>query len=351
MTKQPVPGATASPIPYILSGSASVSTNAGNMQVAANLSGTDPFTPGTSGIKAVTLGFGSTQTGATNARIAFVNDNLFAALENPGSPSTVNGVTVPVNDANSGSNIYLVTQAAAPPSALLPNGLCSCQYLQWGYWGGELDTPAAPGSLARIDVGHVNSWVAGLPTPAADLVDLQKNNVTGTYTGGLFGSVFNNGAQYLASGGLQATYNFATQMGAFHVINYDGLSFAATGKNTLTGSNYKFGVNNVPGLAGSVSGSFYGPMAAETGGNFAFSKTVGSPYFTSAIFAAKRGPGLSLTIKNRRSDWGLYLDHNKNPPERPAGFRTGRWPGKPGRPPHKHASWAAGRPRLRYRGD
>ena len=41
-------------------------------------------------------------------------------------------------------NIYLVTQTAAPaPASLLPNGLCSsCQYLQWGYWGGELDTPA-----------------------------------------------------------------------------------------------------------------------------------------------------------------------------------------------------------------
>ena len=44
----------------------------------------------------------------------------------------------------------------------------------------------------------------------------------------------------------------------------------------------------MPGIAGAVNGSFYGPMAAETGGNFAFTKAGGTPYLTSGIFAAKR---------------------------------------------------------------
>jgi trimeric autotransporter adhesin len=289
MTKEPTPGTTAAPIPYVLTGSTSISTNAANLQLAANLTGSDPFAAtSNSGIKAVNLGFGSTATGATNARIAFINDNLFAALENPGSPSTVNGITVPVTDGNSGSNIYLVTGSAAAPTALLPNGLCSaCQYLQWGYWGGELDTPASGANAARVDVGHINSWVAGILTSAGDISSLKGANFTGNYAGNLFGTVINNGAQYLASGGLSAVYHFGTGTGSFSVVNYDGLSFTSNGSAALSGSNYTFALK-VPGVAGAISGSFYGPMAAETGGNFAFSKTVGSPYFTSGVFAAKR---------------------------------------------------------------
>ncbi len=237
MTKEPNPGSTASPIPYALTGSATINTNAANLQVMAKLSGSDPFaTTSNSAISSVNLGYGSL-TGGTNSRIAFINDNLFAVMENPGTPSSVNGVAVPVTDANSGSNIYLVTQSAAPaPASLLPNGLCtSCQYLQWGYWGGELDTPAFGSSAARTDVGHINSWVAGIPTTAADIVNLQKNNVVGTYNGGMFGTVVNNGAQYLASGGLQATYNFGSQTGSFKVMNYDGISFTSSGKTAAVG--------------------------------------------------------------------------------------------------------------------
>jgi FecR protein len=297
MTKEPGTG-PGSPIPYTLTGTTdNFTTNANNAQVAATLNGTDPLTPGTSKISAMTLGFGSTATGATNSRIAYVNDNLFGVMENQYAASSVNGVPVPVNvelgkDANMGSNIYLVTQTAAPPPAsLLPSGLCStCAYLQWGYWGGELDTPASGSNAARIDVGHINFWVAGaMPTPLADIVNLQKNTITGTYNGNLIGSVVNNGAQYLASGGLQAMYNFASQTGQFTVSHYDVLpTFTASGKAPLTGSTYAFQIKNVPGIAGSVNGGFYGPMAAETGGNFAFSKTTGSPYITSGIFAAKQ---------------------------------------------------------------
>ena len=42
----------------------------------------------------------------------------------------------------------------------------------------------------------------------------------------------------------------------------------------------------MPGLAGSFNGSFYGPSAANTGGNFAFHTTAGPTYLTSGIFAA-----------------------------------------------------------------
>ncbi|HEY2538133.1 MAG TPA: hypothetical protein VGI28_01335, partial [Stellaceae bacterium] len=291
MTKEPNPGSAANPIPYALAGTATINTNATNLQVQAKLAGSDPFaSTSNSGISSVNLGYGSVSTGATNARIAFVNDNLYAAFENPSNPSTVNGVTVPVNDSNTGSNIYFVTQSAAPPPAtLLSNGLCStCQYLQWGYWGGELDSPTSGGNSARTDVGHINFWVAGTPaTPVSVISSLSANNITGRYTGNLIGSVVNNGAQYLASGGLQATYAFATQTGSFTVSNYDMLNFTATGKAPLTGSNYTFAFSK-SGVAGTVNGGFYGPMASETAGNFAF--TAGPKYTTAGIFAAGPKP-------------------------------------------------------------
>ncbi len=292
MTKEPNPGAAANPISYAVAGTATINTNAANLQVRANLAGSDPFaSTSNSGISSVNLGYGSLSTGATNARIAFVNDNLYAAFENPSNPSTVNGVTVPVNDSNTGSNIYFVTQSAAPPPAtLLSNGLCStCQYLQWGYWGGELDTPASGDNPARTDVGHINFWVAGtLPTPVSQISSLSAANFTGNYTGNLIGTVVNNGAQYLASGGLQATYAFGTQTGSFTVSHYDVLpNFTATGNAPLTGSNYTFAFNK-SGVAGTVNGGFYGPTASETAGNFAF--TAGPKYTTSGIFAAGPKP-------------------------------------------------------------
>jgi FecR protein len=301
MTKEPI-GGTGSPTPYVLAGQTTISTYPTDLHITATLTGGDPATPGTSGIPAsngMILKFGSTD--GTNARQAYINNNLFAVQESPDTQSTVNGTSVPYSTSfpNTNPNIYLVTQTAAPPPAsLLPSGLCStCAYLQWGYWGGELDTPASGSNAARIDVGHINFWVAGaMPTSAMDISALAGANITGTYNGNLIGSVVNNGAQYLASGGLQATYNFLSQSGTFTVSNYDAAAkvlpptFMLSGNAPLTGpnkSNYAFKFNT-SGIAGSVNGGFYGPMAAETGGNFAFSKTTGSPYITSGIFAAKR---------------------------------------------------------------
>jgi hypothetical protein len=112
MTKEPNSGSGASPISYVLAGSATVNTNAANLQAQAQLNGADPFAATShSGINSTNLGYGSLTTGGTNARIAYINDNLFAVMENPSTPSSVNGVTVPVSDGNTGSNIYLVRRA------------------------------------------------------------------------------------------------------------------------------------------------------------------------------------------------------------------------------------------------
>src|SRR5439155_26459596 len=120
------------------------------------------------------------------------------------------------------------------------------------------------------DRGHINTWVAGVPTPIGDLNTLAAQAVTGNYAGHAIGSVFNNGASYLAAGGFNGTYNFATQNGTFAISNFDGHTFAASGKAPLTGAAYTFSLA-APGVTGSVNGPFYraGANAAkETGGSF-----------------------------------------------------------------------------------
>jgi hypothetical protein len=286
MTREAI-GGKGHPFSYALAGSTKIATNASDLQIAATLTGGDPFTSGKSGIdktNGMVLQSGSLQPGVTQARQAFIDDSLFAALESPdsGTPSKVNGF--PVLFTGSNPNLFFVTATAAPPTALLPNGLCACQFLQWGYWGGEIDTPAHGDTPARVDVGQLNSWVAGPLTQ--DISALKAMGATGTYSGNLFGSVDNNGAKYLASGLLNATYNFGMQQGSFSVINYDGRSFTLSGLAPLMGANYRIKINS-NGLFGYVFGSFYGPGAIETGGNFAFRTMIGLPYFTSGIYGAR----------------------------------------------------------------
>ena len=172
---------------------------------------------------------------------AFVDNNNFAALESQTNPQqiVVNGNAVQPN-----GQLYMVSSGAAgAPATLLPAGAsyCQCQYLQWGYWGGDLTTANTSQSGApRIDRGDINTWVAGVATPLSDLNSLISQSATATYTGHAIGSVFNNGASYVAAGGFTGTYNFGTQTGTMAVNNFDGHNFVASGKAPLTGANYTF---------------------------------------------------------------------------------------------------------------
>ncbi len=282
-TMQPFAGG-ASGTPYVLAGTNSVSTDAANLQIAASFAGQDPLTASTSGISSANLQFGTLTPGATRARQGYIDDNLFAALESPTTASQINGTPLIINgDPTQASQIFMVTSGAVPSTALLPPGVsfCQCQYLQWGYWGGALETPNAAGTGAsRVDVGHINTWVAGQPT---SLVTLPVAGI-GTFSGAAVGSVYNNGASYLAAGGFTNTYNFAAQTGTVAISNYDGRSFSGAVRAGGNGFTYSGSLSG-SGLTGSANGTFFGPGAAETGGNFALSS---SNYLTSGIFAGKR---------------------------------------------------------------
>jgi hypothetical protein len=280
---------TAQPTPYIVTGNASIATDPPNNRIQATLAGTAQSP--SSGANTLTMQYGGL-TGNAGGREAYIDNNTFAVLESQVNPQQINGQNLVVNgDPNEAGKLYLASSGAAGTSAsILPSGAsyCQCQYLQWGYWGGDLRTGNSTDStISRIDRGHINTWVAGVATPLNDINTLMSQNVTGTYTGHAIGSVFNNGQSYVAAGGFAGTYNFGTQTGSVAVTNFDGHNFAASGSAPLSGANYSYAVA-APGVTGAVNGTFYGPMAKETGGNFAVKTTVGPAYLASGIFAGKR---------------------------------------------------------------
>jgi len=127
-----------------------------------------------------------------------------------------------------------------------------------------------------------------VPTPIGDLNTLASQSTVGTYTGHAIGSVFIAGANYVAVGGFKGVYNFGTQIGTMTVSNFDGNpAISVTGSAPLTNGKYTFALAQ-PGVSGSIAGSFFGPKAAETGGNFAFQRTIGPTYIASGIFAGKQ---------------------------------------------------------------
>lgn len=282
---------TAQTNPYVVTGGTLISTDAPNNRIQASLAGAAQSP--SAGVNTLTMQYGGL-TGDTGGRQAFIDNNNFAALESTVNPQQINGQTLVVNgDPTQAGKLYLVSSGAAgTSSSILPSGVsyCACQFLQWGYWGGDLMTGSSTSStISRVDRGHINTWVAGVATPLNDINSLIGTSATATYTGHAIGSVFNNGASYVAAGGFAGAYNFGTQTGTLSVNNFDGHSFTVgPGRLPLTGANYSFRGNLAPGFNGAINGSFYGPMAAETGGSFAVQSTVGPTYLASGIFAGKR---------------------------------------------------------------
>jgi hypothetical protein len=260
--------------PYAAAGTTSIQTDPVNLQIAAQIAALDPLTPGTSGVRSLQLSYGSLSPGNTNARQAFINDNLFASMESPG------GAGSSLNGTPGTAQIYLVNANAVPNTTLLPNGLCQqCQFMQWGYWGGQVTTGA------RNDVGAINFWVAGFQTPVAQL----PTTGSGSYSGNAVGSVVNNGATYLATGGFNQTYNFGSQTGTVNITNFDGANYSANVSGAKGASLFGGTLVGPAGRSGLVGGGFFGTgtqAASETGGSFAIQST--SPgYLAAGVFAGR----------------------------------------------------------------
>jgi hypothetical protein len=291
--------------PYVLTGATAVQTDPASDRVAATFAGTDPFTPSQSGITSMVLQFGSLPSSSplNYSRSVFVDNNTFAALESPITPSQINGNNLPV--LTTVSNPSTLAPGAQPVGSSLPNltpslamvtvgtlgpnanswmpaGVtpCACQYLQWGYWTGQVITPnSSLTAISRDDRAFINTWLAGQPT-----VNMPTTG-SGSYNGAAVGTVFNNGATYLAAGAFKQTYNFASQTGTINLTNFDGANYAAAVSGS--GGIYSGSLTGTPNRSGAVVGSFFGPGAVETGGTFSIQSTAGARYLASGIFAGR----------------------------------------------------------------
>ncbi|HTZ34781.1 MAG TPA: FecR domain-containing protein [Stellaceae bacterium] len=282
--------------PYIAVGGAALATDAVGNRVAAAFALGDPYTAAASGVApgALVLRFGGL-TPFDTARSAFIDDNTFAALDSVANPSTLNGNPLPVAaPGQPGTRIALVSSGAVPVglAGVAPGGTgvpvtpCACQYLQWGYWTGEIDQVGANGALTRSDQAPINLWMAGVPAVA------RPTSGIASYSGAAVGAVYNGGASYLAAGNYAGTYNFASNTGTAAISNFDGRNLSAA--VSLTGSNGVYhGTLSQAGSAaysGDIYGNFFGPGAVETGGYFAFHNTAAgvAPYLAAGIFAGKQ---------------------------------------------------------------
>jgi hypothetical protein len=107
----------------------------------------------------------------------------------------------------------------------------------------------------------------------------------GTYNGAAVGTVFNNGATYLAAGSFNQSYNFASQAGTVNISNFDGANYSGAVRGS--GNTFAGGLSGPVNRSGSVIGGFFGPLAVESGGRFNIQNISGLRYLASGIFAGR----------------------------------------------------------------
>ena len=234
-----------------------------------------PFSNNSGPLAQFVLNFGGTPSSSPNAVI--VDGNIYAATE--GTPASLDFE----GDPNATSQqLYLLSSGAVGPlGSLLTNGtLCSaCQFVQWGYWGGDVNSADNVSGNNRTDLAHLNFWVAGQPTVVMPTVGV------GNYRGQMIGAVNNDGTQYTAAGTFSLGYNFGSNNGTFTINNFDrgAITNLSASVSSVGNSKYTGFVSCECSAGGVVNGGFFGPNATETGGNFAISQ-FNTPYTAAGVF-------------------------------------------------------------------
>jgi hypothetical protein len=91
---------------------------------------------------------------------------------------------------------------------------------------------------------------------------------------------------FQATGGFSQVYNFGSQSGISSISNFDGANYGYS----ISGSNTSFSGTLTSGpanRAGSIAGTFSGPGATQTGGNFGVQSTTGPTYTISGTFSGR----------------------------------------------------------------
>ena len=221
-------------------------------------------------------------------RSVFVDDDRFMARDarNPGRyESRVHSLVDGVAPAHEGT--YLVSSGLVPLDAFLPPGVawCECRYTEWGWWGGELANAADTAQYRS----HLATFVAGMLPGSRDI----PASGSASYSGHLVGPVTSGGDMYIAAGGFEKTWNFATRSGNVAVSDFDGADYAGT-VTSAAGRDFAGPIASttaaLAGRGGDLAGSFFragSDPAGEVGGRFRIEDRANG-YGATGIFQAAR---------------------------------------------------------------
>ena len=113
-------------------------------------------------------------------------------------------------------------------------------------------------------------WIAGNPTPAGVISNLQTGNFTGVYNGKAIGTELNaTGGAISIADTCALTANFGTSTIAGN-INFPGVITLPIpmGSQNISSNHFTAAIFNGTDVSGQVNGAFFGPAANAVGGNF-----------------------------------------------------------------------------------
>ncbi|MEI2385487.1 FecR domain-containing protein [Breoghania sp. JC706] len=178
--------------------------------------------------------------------------------------------------SSGGRNRAYVVSADLTPAKIFDGGtsaaICTCSYLKWGWWG---KAESGEGGTSSV---HLGNWVIGDVTDNLEM----PSSGTATYTGHAVGTVVNGSSQYIATGALSASMDFAARAGNVSVSDFDGHAF---------GSDVSFaGSSTFAGTSGatSITGSFVNDGASPAQGVIGSFTTSEGSWSASGIFAGDR---------------------------------------------------------------
>ncbi len=235
--------------------------------------------------------FASFQLGSVSpskpAQSAYVDTHNFAAREAVSINS--DGAQTQLSRVNgqrpTSSTTMMVNVPRPVAQQILPGTtICECDYTRWGFWSTDTKRSGLFGG-SRTDQGHLMTWVAGQMPNKTEVPAVG----TATYDGHVVANVRNGGAQYVASGNMVNTIDFARRNGTAQVTGFDGVNYA--GALLLDPKDPRYlgaGLSSNVGnrtmiMTGNLFRGAQSPVG-EMGGNVLVG---GTNYLGSGIFAGK----------------------------------------------------------------
>ena len=156
----------------------------------------------------------------THGESTFIDDFAFGASNQESGPTGQTGLGA---SFTSGSPLLLVDlvmftvdEDQLTGTGFIPSGvtLCECQFLTWGFWGGNIERSGNADEFI-----HLANWVAGEIQPLSAILALSG---TASYAGHAIGTVLSASDVYQVVGDVAATVNFDTDVTTGTLSDFDG---------------------------------------------------------------------------------------------------------------------------------